>query len=132
MAEVLGIVAAASQLNQQVIGIVRLVQSIREAPATVLGQITSLNQLAHVAENIKANTSYQSPQVADILISISTKAEGILTTLKKILAKPHDGKVLTFKKSLIAVWNDESITRTLNEIERDKTTLALCLSQIDA
>lgn len=132
MAEVLGVVAAASQLAEHIIGIVRLVQCIRDAPATVLSQTTSLSQLAHVVESIKTNASYQSPQVADILTSINTKAEAISTTLKRVRANHPDGKVIAFKKSLIAVWNDESITGNLNQIERDKTTLALCLTQIDA
>ena len=124
--------AAASQLAEQTLGILKLIQSTRDAPKDVLERIVSLQHLEKAAESIKTNPSYQSPQVAGILASIQSKVEVVLKTLDKLQVTSSDSKRSIAKKAVIATFKDESTTSKLDQIERDKTTLALCLSQIDA
>jgi hypothetical protein len=130
--EVLGALAAASQIAEQVLRIVKLVQSIRDAPEEVLQHIASLQQLASVVESIKANPSYQSRQVAEILSLINTKTSAISDTLDKLQTDPSNSKASVFKKAVNSTWNSDNVANKLDQIERDKTTLALCLAQIDA
>jgi hypothetical protein len=130
--EVLGALAAASQIAEQVLRIVKLVQSIRDAPEEVLQHIASLQQLAGVVESIKANPSYQSRQVAEILSLINTKTSAISDTLDKLQTDPSNSKASVFKKAVNSTWKSDNVANKLDQIERDKTTLALCLAQIDA
>ncbi|KIW70057.1 hypothetical protein PV04_02368 [Phialophora macrospora] len=83
-------------------------------------------------ESIKANSSYQTRQVAEILSLINTKTSAIFDTLDKLQADSSDSKARAFKKALSSMWSSDNMASRLDQIERDKTTLALCLAQIDA
>lgn len=130
--EVLGAVAAASQLVEQVVKIVTLVNDIRDAPKDVLEHIESLSRLTAVAEGIKLNPSYQSTQTAEILASINIKTTDLVAILNKANVSPADNKSNAIRKAVFATWKDERIITALDQIERDKNTLALWLARIDA
>ncbi|KAJ9606001.1 hypothetical protein H2200_009850 [Cladophialophora chaetospira] len=129
---ILGALAGATQLAEQILGLVRFIQNTRDAPKEVLEHIASLKQLESVTENIKTNPSYQSQQVADVLSLLNAKVKAIADILSKVRATATDDKATAIKKAVVATWKDDNVTSRLDQIERDKTTLALCLAQIDA
>lgn len=129
--EVLGALAGASQLAEQILRIGKFVQNVKDGPKEVLDHVASLQQLASVAASIKSNPSYQSQQVAEILAVINTKAKAVMDILNDVRTDPADKRQIAIRKAFIAIWKDASITNKLDQIERDKTTLALCLAQID-
>ncbi|EXJ61753.1 hypothetical protein A1O7_02183 [Cladophialophora yegresii CBS 114405] len=130
--EVLGALAAASQIAEQLLNIVKLVQTIRDAPKEVVQHIASLRQLTSVVESIKATPSYQSRQVAEILSLINTKTNALSDILVKLQADSRDSTVNATKKRVKSTWITDNVANKLDQIERDKLTLALCLARIDA
>ncbi|ETI19674.1 hypothetical protein G647_08687 [Cladophialophora carrionii CBS 160.54] len=130
--EVLGAFAAASQIAEQLVRIVKSVQTIRDAPKEVVQHIASLQQLTSVVESIEANPSYQSRQVAEILSSINTKTNALSDILVRLQADPGDSNANAIKKALNSTWNTDNVANKLDQIDGDKMTLALCLARIDA
>jgi hypothetical protein len=130
--EVLGAVAAASQIAEQVLGILKLIQSVRDAPEDIISHLSSLQGPAKVAQSVRTTSSYQYPQVAGILDLINNKVEVVSRTLNGLAVTSSDNKPSILEKALIAAWKDGSIINKLDQIERDKMILALCLSRIDA
>jgi hypothetical protein len=130
--KVLGAVTAASQLAEQVLGILKLIQSVRDAPEDVISHVSSLQGPAKVAQSARTTSSYQSPQVAGILDLINNKVEVVSRTLNGLAVTSSDNKPSILKEALITARKDGIIINKLDQIERDKMTLALYLSGIDA
>ncbi|OCT49764.1 hypothetical protein CLCR_06731 [Cladophialophora carrionii] len=130
--EGLGAFAAASQIAEQLVRIVKSGQTIRDAPKEAVQHIASLQQLTRVVESIKANPSYQSRQVAEILSLVNTKTNALSDILVRLQADPGDSKAKAIQKALNSTWNADNVANKLDQIDGDKMTLALCLARIDA
>jgi len=133
---VLGAVAAASQLLSQALELTHLFSDlcskVKEAPDTIRKQIVQVQQLTDLARLIIGNPALQKDSVASILRTCLGTATQCLTALKK--ASPFDGdnKRIKVQKIVKALLMENEIARLLEDLEREKASLTLCIHEIDS
>jgi len=132
---VLGAAAAAAQLAEQAVSVVRLLSSlygkIQEAPELTQTRLAHVEQLRSVSDLIEKTKSLQTSEVHAILIACL----GTTEDLNKILVSVSPGSKGLLKRTLQsakAVHRDDRILILLDRIEKQKSLLALCIHQIDA
>lgn len=133
---ILGAAAAASQLLQQGSQITRFIcelySKVQDAPESIRKQIMQIDQLIDLARLIIQNPSLQTASVAAILSTCMRSAAEVQGILKKASATTKDGQLKKAQKVLTAVMKEKEILTLFNNLERDKSSLTLCIQEIDA
>ena len=132
MAEVLGAVATASQLTQQVLQIAAFIADIRDAPESIRKQSVQLEQLISIAGLIENNPPLQTGEVVSILRNCVNDAKELQEILVGISSAAGDGKVRTVWKAVAWVTKEKEILNQLSCLERDKSSLELCIEAINS
>jgi hypothetical protein len=136
MAEVLGVVAAASQLTEQglkiAIFISELYSKVRDAPESIRKQSLQIGQLIDIAMLIKHNLKLQTVLVESILRNCVGEAEELQEILEKMSVAAGDGRVRKLWKALDGVIKEKRILALLAKLEWDKSSLMLCIETIDS
>lgn len=134
--EVLGALAAASQLTEQglkiVIFISDLYSKVRDAPESIRKQSVQVEQLINIAKLIEHNPSLQIDSVGSILRNCTGEAEKVKDILENISTAAGDGKARKLWKALDGVAKEKRILALFANLEREKSSLALCIETIDA
>lgn len=134
--EVLGALAAASQLAEQglkiVIFISDLYSKVRDAPESIRKQSVQVEQLINIAKLIEHNPSLQIDSVGSILRNCTGEAEKLKEMLENISTAAGDGKAKKLWKVLDGVAKEKRILALFANLEREKSSLALCIETIDA
>jgi hypothetical protein len=133
---ILGAVAAASQLFEQGLKITSFLYELygkaKEAPESIQKQTVKVEQLIDLALLVKENPSLQTEAVASILRTCLRTAEQFQKTLKKVSIADEDGKWKKAGKVASALFKDKEIIQYFDEIEKEKTSLVLCIQEIDS
>jgi hypothetical protein len=133
---ILGAAAAASQLLQQGFQITKFIcelySAVQDAPESIRKQITQVEQLIDVARLIIQNPSLQTASVASILSTCMRSAAEVQGILKKVSATTKDGPLKKAQKALTAVMKEKEILALFNNLEKKKSSLTLCIHEIDA
>ncbi|KAE9363880.1 TPR-like protein [Stipitochalara longipes BDJ] len=133
---ILGAVAAASKLLSQALEITRLLSDlcgkVKEAPDTIRKQIAQVQQLVDLARLVTGNPALQKDSIASILHTCLGTAAQCLTTLKKASPTDGDGKLKKAQKVVRALMKENEIARLLEDLEREKASLVLCIHEIDS
>lgn len=133
---VLGAVAAASQLVQQGIEITKflsdLYSKVQEAPESVRKQLVHIEQLIDIARLIIQNPSLQKESMASILRTCLRQAVDMQNLLEKVSATEKDGRLKKIWKSVAVVTKEKKIDTLFNDLEREKSALALCILETDS
>ena len=139
MAEVLGVlsaIAAASQITQQCIDIVKMITSlyskIHDAPNSIRSQIHLVDQLIAVTRLIERNTSLQTDWMASALRTCLETTRQLLEELSKISTSASDGKVRRVWRALVGLTVEEKLQALFARLEQWKTSLAVYIGTIDA
>ena len=134
--EVLGALAAASQLTEQglkiAIFISDLYSKVRDAPESIRKQSVQVEQLINIARLIEHNPSLQIDSVGSILRNCTGEAEKLKEILENISTAAGDGKARKLWKALDGVAKEKRILALFASLEREKSSLALCIETIDA
>lgn len=134
--EVLGALAAASQLAEQslqiAIFISNLYSKVRDAPESIRKQSVQLEQLIDIAKLIEHNPPLQTDLVGSILRNCVGEVEKLQEILTNISTAAGDGKVRKLWKALDGVAKEKRILALLANLEREKSSLALCIKTIDS
>ena len=130
--EVVGAVAAASQLIEQVLKIVQLFSKFRDASESHSRHFVHIEQLIKIALLVKKNQPLHTAVMEFTLRQCLSRATRLLKILSKICAASGDGKVMKWKKALARVTKEKEILVLLAELEREKSSLTLCISTIDS
>src|ERR1700756_4129283 len=111
--EVLGALAAASQLTEQslkIAGIISdLYSKVRDAPESIRKQSVQVEQLIDIARRIKDNPPFQTALVESILRNCVGEAEKLQEILGKISTAAGDGRVKKLWKALDGVAKEKKI-----------------------
>lgn len=129
--EVLGALAAATQLIQQGLKIVALYKKLRDSPEQIRQHALQIEQLIGITKLIEANGLLQTSLVAATLNQCVTEATELLRLLKH--AAPRNGwsKLWKASKALLVVAQERQILDHVAQLDRGKCTLALCITAID-
>jgi hypothetical protein len=133
---ILGAAAAASQLLQQGFQITKFIcelyTKVQDAPESIRNQTMHIEQLIGLARVIMQNPSLQTASVASILSTCMQSADEVQGALKKVSATTKDGQLKKVQKALAAVMKEKEILALFHNLEREKTSLTLCIQEIDA
>ena len=133
--EVLGALAAASQLAEQGLkitgAIYDLYRKVRDAPESIRQQSVQVEQLIDIAKLIKKNPSLQTDPVSSILKSCSNEARDLLHILRGVTPAGGAYRPENIWRALAAVSKEKTIVAHLANLERGKSALALCIETID-
>jgi hypothetical protein len=130
--EILGALAAASQLTEQGLKIADLYAKIRDAPESIRKQSVQVEQLIEIAKLVKHNPPLQTALVESILRNCVSEAEKLLEILGKISTAAGDGRVKKLWKTLDGVTKEKRILALFANLEREKSSLAVCIEAIDS
>ena len=133
---VLGAVAAATQLVEQGISITKffysLYTAINETPAAIQKQVIQVEQIIDLSRLIIQNPSLQRDSVASILRTCLRDAVRFQEMLKKVLVGEKDGHLKKLQKAFSAVMKEKEFVSLLDNLEREKSSLTLCIQKIDS
>src|SRR5271168_3074304 len=134
--EVLGALAAASQLTEQSLKIAIIISDlylkVRDAPESIRKQSVQVEQLIDIAKLIKHNPPLQTALVESILHNCVSEAEKLQEILGKISTAAGDGRVKKLWKALDGVAKEKRILALFAKLEQEKSSLALCIETIDS
>lgn len=132
----LGAAAAASQLLQQGFQITKFIcelySKIQDAPESIRKQVMQIEQLIDLARLVIQNPSLQTASVASLLNTCVRSAAEVQGLLKKVSVTTKDGQLKKVQKALTAVMKEKEILALFNHLEREKSSLTLCIHEIDA
>jgi hypothetical protein len=133
---VLGAVAAATQLVEQGIKITQflgeLYSKVQDAPESVRKQLVHVEQLIDIARLIIQSPSLQEESVVSILRTCLRQAADIQNLLKKVSVVDKDGQLKKIRKAFAAVMKEKEIDALFDNLEREKSSLALCIQEINS
>jgi hypothetical protein len=132
---VLGAIAAASQLAQQAFEIIKffsdLYARVQDAGGSIRTRMLHIEQLIDISKLIAKTPTLQTTAIQSVLVACLRTA----ITLRDILqefSSDQEGLLRRIMKAVKAVRREDKIMILLDNIERDKSSLALCIHQIDA
>jgi hypothetical protein len=132
---ILGAVAAASQLLEQGADLTKflweLYSKMKNAPESIRKQIFQVEQLLGLSRLFLQNSSLQKDYVASILGICILRAQEFHCFLKKMSVVDTDGRFKKIKKSFEVVMKEKEIVVLLDHLEREKTSLMLCIQEVD-
>ncbi len=132
---ILGATAAASQLLQQGANITKflwgLYSKMKDSPATIRRQIIQIEQLLDLSRLFLQNPSLQTDSVASILGTCLLQTQQFQRILKEVAVTDSHSRFKTLKKSFEAMMKEKEIVQLFDNLEREKSSLMLCVQQID-
>lgn len=132
---IIGAAAAASQLLQQGVQMAKFIcelySKVQDAPESIRKQVMQIEQVTDLARLIVQNTSLHTASVASILSTCMRTAAQVQGILKKVSATTKDGQLKKVQKALTAVMKEKEILSLFNNLEREKSSLTLCIHEID-
>lgn len=124
MAEVLGVVAAATQLTATCLAMMELTTSIKGGASAVRGFQKQLQELQSLADNISYNPLLQTPEVElhtrNLLAVLSHNNFDSLLQKRRVV------------RALLLLQQDRAITTFFEQLERRKTALCLVINDIQS
>lgn len=130
--EIFGAVAAAAQLIEKGIKFVNWCSNVRDAPESISKHIVQVEHLIEVAKLVEQNQPLQTVTIESALRQCLTKATTLLETLSKNCVNTGDGKFIKWKKAIAGAAKEKEILALLADLEREKSSLSLCISTIDS
>jgi hypothetical protein len=131
-----GVLAAASQLVEQGLKITIFISSlyskVRDVPESIRKQSVQVKQLIDIARLIENNPPLQTELVRSILCNCIDKAKELQEILANISTTAGDGKVKKLWVALDGVAKEKGILALFADLEREKSSLALCIKTIDS
>jgi hypothetical protein len=134
--DVLGAVAAASQLAEQCLKIISLISElyikIRDAPESMRKDAVQIQQLVDITRLIEKTTSLQTALVDSILRVCVTEATEVIRILNKACVAVGEGHVKKLWRAAFGLTKERAILAHFAKLEQGKSTLALCIATIDS
>ena len=129
--EVLGVVAAVSQLTKYGFEIVNEIsefsKEIREAPHRISRLNSLVQDFISLTKSIKAQPCYQDAFTNPIIATCTLEAEALQKVLHKLSIAINGGKMAKMKGVVLFNRKEKEIARLLDSIERRKSTMHICL-----
>jgi hypothetical protein len=132
---VLGAASSAAQLLQQGTQIVKFLYNLRlkmkEAPEKIQRQSRQVQQLSLFLELFLHNASLQKDSVALVFDSCLQRSQELQSYLDDLSPDKSKGRLRKFKKAFKSVVKEYDTVVLFDCLEREKTSLMLCIQEID-
>ena len=132
---VLGAFAAASQVLEQTLRIASFIyevyNDIQDVPDFISNRLRQIEQLAGASKAIQQSLALQTDEVAAALRSCMYKTTKIQLQLKESLPTVEDGRWRRLQKSLLVVMRKKDTMGMFEDLEREKSSLMLCIQAIE-
>jgi hypothetical protein len=132
---ILGAIAAASQLAQQAFEIIKFFSDLyakaQDAGELIRTRMLHIEQLIDISKLIAKTPTLQTTAIQSVLITCLRTTITLRNILQE-LSSDKEGLLRRIMKAVKAVKKEDKIMILLDNIERDKSSLALCIHQIDA
>jgi hypothetical protein len=133
---ILGVAASAVQLAQLSLAIVTtwssLFLQLRDIPNTVQNRILQVKTLGDIARLIGSKSHLQTEEV-NVVLDRCLKAAGALRDVLQGLFVEGDGPaVKRWAKSVGGLVMERKVLELMQNLEREKTALVLCIASIDS
>lgn len=132
---ILGAIAAASQLAQQAFEIIKffsdLYAKVQDAGESIQTRMLHIEQLIDISKLIAKTPTLQTTAIQSVLVTCLRTTIALRDILQE-LSSDKEGLLRRIVKAVKAVRKEDKIMILLDNIERDKSSLALCIHQIDA
>ena len=132
---ILGAIAAASQLAQQAFEIVKffsdLYAKVQDAGESIRTRMLHIEQLIDISKLIAKTPILHTTAIQSVLVTC-LRATIMLRDVLQELSSDREGLLRRIMKAVKAVRKEDKIMILLDNIEKDKSSLALCIHQIDA
>ena len=133
MAEVLGAVAAATQLTQLGLQIIDLCRRVRDSSAVAAARAEQVQQLVSLAALVPKNPILQTTPLLEAALSDCLRdAEALRDVLAKVTPDPEARKVTRFLKAVDGAAKERRIAELCKKLEWRKSMLSLCIASVDA
>ncbi|KAH7323861.1 hypothetical protein BKA65DRAFT_555531 [Rhexocercosporidium sp. MPI-PUGE-AT-0058] len=132
----LGAAAAASQFVAQGLKITiyfyQAFQKIKDAPESIRKALAEVEQLISISKLIIQNDSLQTDSIASTLRICLRDITKLESTLRKVSPGSDAGKSEKFRKAIVATFMEDTITKPLASLDREKMDLSLCMHEINS
>ena len=132
---ILGAIAAASQLAQQASEIIKffsaLYSKIQDAGESIRTRMLHIEQLIDISKLIAKTLTLQTTAIQSVLVACLRTTITLHDILQEF-SSDEEGLLRRIMKAVKAVRKEDKIMILLDNIEREKSSLALCIHQIDA
>lgn len=132
----LGAASSAAQLLAQGVQLARFLVELytkSQAPEFIQKQMAQVEQLVDIARLVQKNSSLQKDDsIALILGSCTRTATDFLNFLGRYVVTDEDGTVKKIQKVFTAMLKEKEVTHFFDDLEREKSSLILCIQTIDS
>ncbi len=133
---ILGATAAASQLAEQgskiLICIFKVYSRIKDAPGAVQNGLIQVEQLIGLSRLVIQNPALQTDSVASILSTCLRLARKLQFILTQLIPVQGSGRASRLEKALTAVIKERDINELFEKLDREKTSLTVCIEEINS
>jgi hypothetical protein len=132
---VLGAASSAAQLLQQGTQLVKFLYDLRlkmkEAPEKIQRQSRQVQQLSLFLELFLHNASLQKDSVALVLNTCLQRSQELQSYLDDMSPNKAKGRLRKFRRAFKSVVKEHDTAILFDSLEREKTSLMLCIQEID-
>jgi len=133
---ILGMAGSTAQIAQLSIDIVTslisLFQSIRDAPVTIQARLAQVQTLIEILTLIQSQPQLQTSEIDNILRTCVREGEELRDLLEGFLIHTNGSRIRRWANAIGGLAMEERIIDQLQRLERGKTSLTLCIAQIDS
>lgn len=134
--ELLGVAASAMQVAQVSLAIVTsltsLFKQIHDAPKVVESRLLQVQTLFEISRLIVNTPQLQTAEVDSILKSCARDGEVLRDVLEKLVVEKNRSKIKRWIIAIGGLMEENKVVGLLQSLEVGKTSLSLCIAQIDS
>jgi hypothetical protein len=134
--EILGVAASAVQVAQVSLAIVTsltsLFNQIRDAPKVVQTQLLQVQTLFEISRLVARTPQLQTVEVESVLQSCAKDGKALRDLLEGLVIEKDRSRIKKWVNAIGGVIMERKIDGLLQSLEVGKTSLALCIAQIDS
>lgn len=134
--EILGAVAAAIQLAETGLKIVKLISSlpshVEGAPTWIKRRQAQIQHLVEIARIIQSSSALQTSLVQSLLESCSREAKELEAILADLVIDPAMGTFARYWKAAGSVRKEKRIAAICDRLEEEKSAITLCIVSISS
>lgn len=115
-----------------VTALTKLLHQINDAPKIARTRLLQVRTLVEISKLIEKSPQLQTTEVHTILQNCSRDAKALSELLQGLVLDNNASRIKKWARALGGVVNEDKIMALLGSLEVEKTSLALCIAQIDS
>jgi hypothetical protein len=134
--EILGVAASVVQIAQLSLSLVTsltsLFNSIRGVPGIMQARLDQVRTLIEISRQIESLPQLQTLKIATILSTCLRESESLRARIQDLVTETKDSKLKKLSNTIGGLLMEKNIIGILQRLEEEKTSLILCITQIDS